>query len=252
MGHLHQGHLDLINYNVEDNTEIVVSIFVNPMQFGLHEDFDTYPRTLEKDLKILRTSNATCVFTPTVREMYPFGVKTQIDVPELSSILCGKSRPGHFQGVATVVAKLFNIVKPDLAIFGKKDYQQLQIIKTLVNDLLMPIEIKGVETTRDASGLALSSRNNYLTKNEKIQAASLFRSLETIRKTILEKGTFQEAVKRERIKLKKLGFKIDYLEVRNASDLTATHFDSKKIVIMVAGILGKARLIDNIIVKIPD
>ena len=247
MGNLHQGHLDLINSYKKSNTETVVSIFVNPMQFNLHEDFDSYPRTLESDLQTLQTSSATSVFAPNVREMYPFGVRAQIDIPKISSILCGASRPGHFQGVATVVAKLFNIIKPDVAIFGKKDYQQLQIIRIMADDLLMPIKIVSVETTREISGLALSSRNDYLLPNEKLIAPSLYESLLTIRTGLLNKKNIQKTLEKEREKLRDLGFKIDYLEIRNASDLTATPFNSKRI-IMVAAVLGKARLIDNIIV----
>ena len=248
MGNLHQGHLDLINSYKKRNTETIVSIFVNPMQFNLHEDFDAYPRTLESDLQTLQTSSATSVFAPNVREMYPFGVRAQIDIPKISSILCGASRPGHFQGVATVVAKLFNIIKPDVAIFGKKDYQQLQIIRIMANDLLMPIKIVGVETTREISGLALSSRNDYLLPNEKLIAPSLYGSLLAIRTGLLNKKNIQKTLEKEREKLRDLGFKIDYLEIRNASDLTATPFNSKRI-IMVAAVLGKARLIDNIIVE---
>ena len=247
MGNLHQGHLDLINSYKKSNTETVVSIFVNPMQFNLHEDFDSYPRTLESDLQTLQTSSATSVFAPNVREMYPFGVRAQIDIPKISSILCGASRPGHFQGVATVVAKLFNIIKPDVAIFGKKDYQQLQIIRIMADDLLMPIKIVSVETTREISGLALSSRNDYLLPNEKLIAPSLYGSLLAIRTGLLNKKNIQKTLEKEREKLRDLGFKIDYLEIRNASDLTATPFNSKRI-IMVAAVLGKARLIDNIIV----
>ena len=166
MGNLHQGHLDLVDKAAELSNIVIVSIFVNPMQFGPHEDFDAYPRTLESDCKSLTNRPHVAVFAPTVREIYPEGVNTEIDVPSLTTILCGHHRPGHFKGVATVVAKLLNIIQPDVAVFGNKDYQQLQVIRTMVADLLIPVTIVGAATTREPSGLAMSSRNMYLSAEE--------------------------------------------------------------------------------------
>jgi pantoate--beta-alanine ligase len=154
MGSLHQGHLDLVQKASELADIVVVSIFVNPMQFGPHEDFDAYPRTLDSDCDALSDYRCDAVFAPTVREIYPKGVNTEIDVPGLSTILCGHHRPGHFKGVATVVTKLLNIVQPEIAVFGNKDYQQLQVIRTLVTDLLMPVEIIGADTTREPKRLS--------------------------------------------------------------------------------------------------
>ena len=182
--------------------------------------------------------------------MYPKGVNTEIDVPGLSTILCGHHRPGHFKGVATVVNKLLNIVQPDVAVFGNKDYQQLQVIRTMVSDLLMPVEIVGADTTREPSGLAMSSRNAYLTDTERDTASMLFASLQRVGTTLTKGERLADQLKQERETLKAAGFDLDYLEVRDATDLTRGADEAKQAVILVAARLGKARLIDNLVVDL--
>ncbi len=251
MGNLHQGHLDLVAHAGERADHIVVSIFVNPMQFGPNEDFDAYPRTLEADSEALAGSACQLIFAPTVREMYPHGVNTEIDVPGLSTILCGHHRPGHFKGVATVVTKLLNIVQPDVAVFGNKDYQQLKVIQTVATDLLLPVEIVGVDTTREPSGLAMSSRNAYLTKDQRALAANLYQSLQTLADAVRRDQGVSSTLREEKARLSALGFVLDYLEIRNADDLTQSAMEADTVVILVAAKLGQARLIDNVVVQTP-
>lgn len=250
MGNLHQGHLDLVTRASALSERVVVSIFVNPMQFGPHEDFDAYPRTLTADTEALTGTGCDLVFAPTVREIYPKGVNTEIDVPSLSTILCGHHRPGHFKGVATVVNKLLNIVQPHVAVFGNKDYQQLQVIKTMVSDLLIPVEIVGQDTTREPSGLAMSSRNAYLSETERQTAALLYQGLTEIAVALQSEtgvaATLRAVVKR----LKDAGFSLDYLEIRDADDLTQSALNAERAVILVAARLGRARLIDNLVVSL--
>ena len=250
MGNLHQGHFDLILKASELADHVVVSIFVNPMQFGPHEDFDAYPRTLATDFGALSELPCQSIFAPTVREIYPKGVSTEIDVPSLSTILCGQHRPGHFRGVATIVNKLLNIVEPQYAILGKKDYQQLQVIETMVSDLLMPIKIVGVETTREPSGLAMSSRNAYLSEIQRTLAAELFHSLNTLAIALAETRHMSPILKIERQRLTDAGFIVDYLEIRNADNISATYLEATRAVILVAARLGKARLIDNLVIHL--
>jgi len=250
MGNLHQGHLDLVNKAAEMADVVIVSIFVNPMQFGPHEDFDAYPRTLESDCKALANHPCDAVFSPTVREMYPKGVNTEIDVPSLSTILCGHHRPGHFKGVATVVTKLLNIVQPDVAVFGNKDYQQLQVIRTMVADLLIPVSIVGADTTREPSGLALSSRNAYLSKEEKDTASMLYATLRTIGAALQKDSQVSTTIKNEKQRLAAAGFVLDYLEIKDAQDLSKSYVEADSAVILVAAKLGKARLIDNLVVEL--
>jgi len=251
MGNLHQGHLDLVAHAGERADHIVVSIFVNPMQFGPNEDFDAYPRTLEADSEALAGSACQIIFAPTVREMYPHGVNTEIDVPGLSTILCGHHRPGHFKGVATVVTKLLNIVQPDVAVFGNKDYQQLKVIQTVATDLLLPVEIVGVDTTREPSGLAMSSRNAYLTEDQRALAANLYQSLQTLADAVRRDQGVSSTLREEKARLSALGFVLDYLEIRNANDLTQSAMEADTVVILVAAKLGQARLIDNVVVQTP-
>jgi len=251
MGNLHQGHLDLVAHAGERADHIVVSIFVNPMQFGPNEDFDAYPRTLEADSEALAGSACQLIFAPTVREMYPHGVNTEIDVPGLSTILCGHHRPGHFKGVATVVTKLLNIVQPDVAVFGNKDYQQLKVIQTVATDLLLPVEIVGVDTTREPSGLAMSSRNAYLTEDQRALAANLYQSLQTLADAVRRDQGVSSTLREEKARLSALGFVLDYLEIRNADDLTQSAMEADTVVILVAAKLGQARLIDNVVVQTP-
>lgn len=250
MGNLHQGHLDLVNKAAEMADVVIVSIFVNPMQFGPHEDFDAYPRTLESDCKALANHPCDAVFSPTVREMYPKGVNTEIDVPSLSTILCGHHRPGHFKGVATVVTKLLNIVQPDVAVFGNKDYQQLQVIRTMVADLLIPVSIVGADTTREPSGLAMSSRNAYLSREEKDTASMLYATLRTIGAALQKDTQVSTTIKNEKQRLAAAGFVLDYLEIKDAQDLSKSYVEADSAVILVAAKLGKARLIDNLVVEL--
>ena len=252
MGNLHQGHLDLVHRAEELADHVVVSIFVNPMQFGPHEDFDAYPRTLEADQLELANTACAVIFAPTVREVYPQGVNTEIDVPGLSTILCGHHRPGHFKGVATVVNKLLNIVQPDVAVFGNKDYQQLQVIRTMVSDLLIPVEIVGANTTREPSGLAMSSRNAYLTDTERATAAMLYASLQRLGTALHSGERMASHLQAERNQLRQAGFDLDYLEIRDADDLKRSAEEAKRAVLLVAARLGKARLIDNLVIDLPD
>ena len=193
MGNLHQGHITLVKEAAQKCDHVVVSIFVNPMQFGQNEDLDAYPRTLAADSEALTTAGAELLFTPTPATIYPKGLAQQtfVEVPGISEVLCGASRPGHFRGVATVVCKLFNIVQPDVAFFGNKDYQQLLVIRTMVEDLSLPIEIIGVDTIREASGLAMSSRNGYLTRDEKAAAPALKKALDAMAAGIKQGETFE-------------------------------------------------------------
>lgn len=250
MGNLHQGHLDLVNKASDMTDTVVVSIFVNPMQFGPHEDFDAYPRTLNADCEALNNHPCDAVFAPTVREVYPKGVNTEIDLPSLSTILCGHHRPGHFKGVATVVTKLLNIVQPDVAVFGNKDYQQLQVIQTMVADLLIPVTIVGADTTREPNGLAMSSRNAYLSAEEKETAAMLYATLKRIGDALRSDSQVSTTLKQEKERLTAAGFVLDYLEIRDAQDLSKSYVEADSAVILVAAKLGRARLIDNLVIEL--
>ncbi len=253
MGNLHEGHLSLVRQVQECADYVVATIFVNPTQFVEGEDFDSYPRTLKSDLAKLEHLNVDLVFIPDMNEIYPDGdkVTTVVTVPELYSIYCGEFRPGHFKGVATIVTKLFNIVQPDLAIFGKKDYQQLLVIRNLVENLELPIEIIGSATIREADGLAMSSRNQYLSDSERKQAPLLYRCLKDIAKAI-EKGdkNFEKLEKDAIFLLEQAEFKPEYLTICDAKTLKTPM--NQKLVIIVAAWLGKARLIDNVAVQSYD
>ena len=250
MGNLHQGHLDLVNKASDMTDVVIVSIFVKPMQFGPHEDFDAYPRSLKADCEALNNHPCDAVFAPTVREVYPKGVNTEIDLPSLSTILCGHHRPGHFKGVATVVIKLLNIVQPDVAVFGNKDYQQLQVIQTMVADLLIPVTIVGADTTREPNGLAMSSRNAYLSAEEKETAAMLYATLKRIGDTLRSDSQVSTTLKKEKERLTAAGFVLDYLEIRDAQDLSKSYVEADSAVILVAAKLGRARLIDNLVIDL--
>ncbi len=253
MGNLHEGHLSLVRQVQECADYVVATIFVNPTQFVEGEDFDSYPRTLKSDLAKLEHLNVDLVFIPDMNEIYPDGdkVTTVVTVPELYSIYCGEFRPGHFKGVATIVTKLFNIVQPDLAIFGKKDYQQLLVIRNLVENLELPIEIIGSATIREADGLAMSSRNQYLSDSERKQAPLLYRCLKDIAKAI-ENGdkNFEKLEKDAIFLLEQAEFKPEYLSICDAKTLKIPM--NQKLVIIVAAWLGKARLIDNVAVQSYD
>lgn len=249
MGNLHSGHIQLVHEAKKVADVVISSIFVNPMQFGPNEDLDAYPRTLEADKEKLTEAGCHVLFAPNASEMYPngTGVQTQVIVPELTDELCGASRPGHFTGVSTVVTKLFNIVQPDIALFGEKDFQQLAVIRKMAADLCMPIEIIGISTVRAASDLALSSRNGYLSEQELATAPTLYRTLSQI-KSAIEAGDkdFDTLCHQGNSALASAGFKPDYLSVRRQSDLKPATAEDDQLVILAAAYLGNARLIDNI------
>lgn len=248
MGNLHEGHIDLVTRARQHADHVIVSIFVNPLQFGKNEDFDRYPRTPEADAAQLATAKADLLFVPTVAEVYPHGLSTQtrIEVPGLSDILCGVFRPGHFSGVATVVNMLLGMVQPDVALFGEKDYQQLSIIRCMVRDLHMPVEIIGVPTVRDAGGLALSSRNQYLTSEERSIAPRIYAALSVAAEALRSGSDDFAAVEGQGMQvLRDAGFRPDYFEIRR-TDLGLPQPGDRDLVILVAAWLGKARLLDNL------
>jgi len=249
MGNLHEGHMQLVRRARREADIVVVSIFVNPLQFGPNEDLDKYPRTLAADKEKLFAEGANYLFTPTVDEMYPNGIEaeTRISVPDLSNTLCGESRPGHFSGVATVVTKLFQIVQPDIALFGEKDFQQLAIIRKMTGDLCMPIEICGVQTARATDGLALSSRNGYLSAAERGLAPTLHMALQECREAIAcGFDSYSDLEQHGRDWLAAAGFKPDYFSVRDAYTLGPVTVTTEKLVILAAAYLGRTRLIDNV------
>jgi len=248
MGNLHEGHVELVREACRRADFVVASIFVNPTQFGVNEDFDAYPRTLEADATHLAEAGCGLLFAPAAAEMYPDGrsQSTTVQVSGITDILCGAARPGHFTGVATVVSKLLNIIQPDMALFGEKDYQQLAVIRHLVRELCFPITIIGVPTIRAEDGLALSSRNGYLSEAERAQAPLLHQTLVSLRDAILAgERDYAMLTGAARAHLAKCGFEPDYLEVRT-SDLAVAGPDDKALVILVAARLGSTRLIDNI------
>jgi len=247
MGALHEGHLTLMRAAKEKGDYLVVSIFVNPTQFGPNEDFNKYTIDLEGDIKKISSIGVDAVFFPDVDEIYPDGYETYVEVQELQKPLCGQHRPGHFKGVATVVLKLFNIVKPDVAVFGEKDYQQLLIIKKMVRDLHLEIEILGMPIVREDDELALSSRNAYLSDEERERALSLSKSLKTIRSEFKKgKQDIQELVKLGKSILNDSSINdIDYLEIRDGNTLKIEQNAKKGDIVAVAAKVGNARLIDN-------
>ncbi|MBZ6074072.1 pantoate--beta-alanine ligase [Aeromonas schubertii] len=248
MGNLHQGHLTLVAEARARAERVVVSIFVNPMQFDRAEDLANYPRTLEQDCDALRAAGADLVFTPTPEVMYPKGLANQtfVEVPGLSALLEGALRPGHFRGVSTVVTKLFNLVQPDVACFGQKDFQQLALIRQMVEDMAMPIEIVGVPTVRADDGLALSSRNGYLTAAERAIAPTLARVMHTLADRLAGGERDLEALVRDGARaLDEAGFKTDAIDIVDAHTLLPLNEQSREAVILMAAFLGKARLIDN-------
>ena len=248
MGNLHQGHIALVEKAKQMADKVVVSIFVNPMQFGVNEDIDNYPRTMAADQEKLAIGGCDILFIPPPAIIYPKGLDKQsyIEVPNVSDGYCGESRPGHFRGVATVVCKLFNIVQPDIACFGLKDYQQVQVIQTMVEDLSMPIEILPVETVREDSGLALSSRNNYLTAEEKKIAPALSQNIQWLAKAIQRDNDFIGLAKKAASYIDNTGMKTDYIHICHARTLQPASEDDKELVILAAAHCGKARLIDNL------
>lgn len=248
MGNLHKGHESLIKTAREHADAVVVSIFVNPLQFGENEDLADYPRTLETDKQVLESLGVEVLFLPDELVMYPKGLEkqTRVYVPRLNRILCGVTRPVHFEGVTTVVARLFNLVQADIAVFGKKDYQQLISIKRMVEDLAMPVEVVGVETHRASSGLALSSRNHYLSEEQKDISPLLFQTLKESAELVSMGRQVTEVEQLGQNKLTQAGFQPEYLSVRRQSDLAVAQQDDKNLVILAAAWLGHTRLIDNL------
>ena len=278
MGNLHDGHLSLIKDAKILSDFVVVSIYVNPTQFGENEDFDEYPSTPEKDARELAEAGADLLFLPDEKTMYPGRIErqTQVSVPHISDLYCGLDRPEHFYGVTTVVCRFFHMVQPDVAIFGKKDYQQISIIRKMVDDLAFPLTVKGVETVRSDKGLALSSRNQYLSSSEMAMAHHLYRELnklagritslslalekeklekeslekesaekESICKKSLKQVSFRKMEKESEAKLAEHGFVPQYIKICRQSDLAEANESDKKLVILAAAVLGKTRLIDN-------
>ncbi|WMN61108.1 pantoate--beta-alanine ligase [Pseudoalteromonas xiamenensis] len=249
MGNLHRGHFSLVEKAKTLADKVVVSIFVNPMQFGQNEDLDKYPRTLVEDQKGLAELDTDLIFTPTVDVIYPNGLnaQTSVDVPTVSQGFCGASRPGHFIGVATIVTKLFNLVQPDFACFGEKDFQQLAVIRSMVKDLSIPVEIVGVATKREDNGLAMSSRNGYLSDEEKVTASVIYQTL-TKTAQALEAGDrrFDTLEQQAKAAIEAKGLKIDYFGIAERDTLRNATSDDKHFVILVAAYLGAVRLIDNI------
>ncbi|KPY00577.1 Pantothenate synthetase [Pseudomonas amygdali pv. mori] len=249
MGNLHSGHAALVAKAAQRADFVVATIFVNPLQFGPNEDLATYPRTLAADQEKLLQAGCNLLFTPSVEEMYPHGMadQTLVSVPHLSQGLCGASRPGHFEGVATVVSKLFNMVQPDLAIFGEKDFQQLAVIRAMVRDLNMPIQIIGEPTVRADDGLALSSRNGYLNDAQRAAAPALYQAIRQTADAISAgEQDFDALLTSKKQQLEAAGFRIDYLEIRDATSLRPTTAENRDLVILAAAFLGKTRLIDNL------
>jgi pantoate--beta-alanine ligase len=252
MGNLHPGHVSLIDAARHHGERFVASIFVNPMQFGPNEDFAHYPRTPTQDERMLADAGCNLMFMPDVAEIYPNGSEraTRVDVPGLSSVLDGEFRPGHFEGVSTIVATLFHIVEPDVAVFGEKDFQQLTVIRRMVADLCLPVEIVGAPTVRDADGLAMSSRNQYLTATERPVAPRIYETLQAVAQRLGTGELDFASLERFGVEaLTKVGMKPDYFAVRRAQDLGAPANDTKHLVVLTAARLGKARLIDNIQVR---
>ncbi len=253
MGNIHAGHTALVQLAREHAERVVVSIFVNPTQFGEGEDFESYPRTLERDKRHLKKSPADLIFAPDVETVYPFGIDkaTVVAVPGLTDEFCGASRPGHFDGVTSVVARLFAIVQPDVAIFGQKDYQQQLVIRHMTIDLSIPVQIITGETIRADDGLALSSRNSYLSDDERKTAPVLHETLEALGNELQNgKRNFKELERSARERLDGAGFDVEYVSIRRAENLEIPDRDCDEIVVLAAARLGPARLIDNIVVTI--
>jgi len=248
MGNLHAGHAALVQRACEQADRVVVSIFVNPTQFGPNEDFERYPRTPDADHARLRALGVDVVWQPSVSAMYPFGPEraVQIHVPGLTDILEGAHRPGHFDGVASVVTRLLQQVQPDLAVFGRKDYQQLAVIRVLVQDVSIPVELISAPTLRDADDLALSSRNQYLSADERARAPALYQSLVSVRDAVRAGASISTACTHARLQLERNGFAVDYLAVRTQGLEEVSAKAQAPLVVLVAAKLGETRLIDNL------
>ena len=250
MGNLHAGHLSLVELAGQHAGGVLVSIFVNPLQFGVNEDYAQYPRTLAQDSELLSGSAASAIFAPAVETLFPEPQSYHIAPPPLADELCGQFRPGHFRGVATVVMKLFNLTQPDIAVFGKKDYQQLTILRGMAQDFALPVNIIAAETCRAEDGLALSSRNSYLTTEQRQAAAFLYASLRTIKTQILSgEQNYPQLEQDAHAQLNAAGWRVDYVSIRNQC-LSIPTAANKQLVILAAAYLGRTRLIDNIEVSI--
>ena len=253
MGNLHDGHLSLVEIARQHAERVVVSIFVNPTQFGGDEDFAAYPKTLERDKRRLKHAKADLLFVPNIETMYPFGIDdaTSVTVPVLTDELCGSFRPGHFDGVTSVVSRLFSLVQPDVAVFGEKDYQQLVVIRRLVKDLSLPVEIIAGPTQRAEDGLALSSRNQYLTDEERGVAPQIYATLKKIGEGLQAgKRDYPQMEQQALDELAGFGMKPDYVSVRRAENLAEPDRDTDELIILAAARLGESRLIDNLAVHI--
>jgi pantoate--beta-alanine ligase len=249
MGNLHEGHMALVSKASELGDMTVVSIFINPFQFGANEDYGSYPRTLEQDRARLTAAGVDLLFVPQVEEIYPEGTQliTHIEVPGLGQLLCGEQRPALFRGVTTVVGILFHLVQPQVALFGEKDYQQLLLIRRMVRDLAMPVEIVAVPTVRAPDGLAMSSRNAYLTPEERRQAPLLYQVLQETRQALVEgEKNYPALEERGKQVLKATGFRPEYFSIRRSQDLGIPQAEDRELRIFAAAWLGQARLIDNI------
>jgi pantoate--beta-alanine ligase len=253
MGNLHRGHMSLVSLAHEQAERVIVTAFVNPAQFGPNEDFENYPRTMETDRRRLSRADVDVLFAPTSEVIYPAGEvdETRVCVPQVSTILCGQFRPGHFDGVTSVVCRLLNIVQPDIAVFGQKDYQQLVIIRRMVSDLHIPVKIIAGQTLRETDGVAMSSRNQYLSDEERAQAPALFQALKDCRDRLVGGDRDYAAIEADSMKsLQEAGFSPEYFSVRKAGDLSAPVPGWRNLVIMAAARLGSARLIDNTLVEL--
>ncbi len=253
LGNLHSGHISLVEQARRHAERVVVSVYVNPTQFGDEEDFEDYPRTLERDTRRLKQIGADVLFVPADETVYPFGHEcaTVVSVPGLTENFCGASRPGHFDGVTTVIARLFALVQPDVAVFGQKDYQQQLVIRYMAEDLGLPIRIISAKTVREDDGLAMSSRNQYLSDDERAKAPQLYAALSKIGSALQSGERNFEDLERSAVeRLKKAGFEIEYVAVRRAQNLAIPDRDCDELVVLAAAHLGNARLIDNVVVTI--
>lgn len=255
MGGLHKGHIGLVQLASKNADRVVTSVFVNPTQFGPHEDFENYPRTLNTDRRRLSRADVDILFAPPHEEIYPFGLEnmTSVSVPGLSTILCGEYRPGHFDGVTSIVNRLFNVVAPDIAVFGQKDFQQLVIIRRMAADLHIPVKILSGRTCREKNGLALSSRNRYLTVDEHDRASELYGTICECRDRYLDGARDVSALERDGFaRLSRAGFEPEYMTVRNSADLSLPDEDSRDLVVLAAARMGATRLIDNVPFEVVD
>ena len=253
MGNLHEGHMALIKLAREHAERVVASIFVNPTQFGEGEDFASYPRSIEVDKRKLKRAKTDLLFAPEVETIYPFGTDTaaSVTLPVLTDELCGDFRPGHFDGVTSVVARLFGLVQPNVAVFGEKDYQQLVVIRRLVADLGLPIQVVAAPTHREEDGLAMSSRNQYLSDDERAIAPALYATLQDVAQALASGSEEYVALEEDALAaLRQAGFEPDYVSIRRAETLDAPDRDSDELVVLAAATLGNARLIDNVVVAV--